>query len=146
MKIKERTIWWAIVIVCMLVQLAKVAYPSLASQVIFVRTQLFALATIIATAVAASVIKPPLFGFSDNTRLIVKSGIFKKQKEVSVTAYEAYYRSQKKVAMVFSMLIWTIFAILFSVEKLDDRLFCFLLPISLIGPVLYFRDRIRQQV
>jgi hypothetical protein len=66
-----------------------------------------------------------------------------KQKKLSIIGYKVYYRSQKRVAIIFSLIIWMVFAFLFSKKKLEGDFFCFLLPISLIGPVLYLRDRIK---
>ena len=67
MKIQEKTIWWTIVTLCTLLQLARIISPSLANQPSFVRIQLFALATIISIAVSASVIRSALFGKSEKT-------------------------------------------------------------------------------
>ena len=144
MKIQEKNIWWTIVTLCTLLQIARIISPSLASQPLFARIQLFALATIISIAVSASVISSSLFGKYENNRNTITSNLFNKQKRLTVTGYKVYYRSQKRVATIFSLIIWSILAFLFRKDELEGDLFCFLLPISFIGPVLYMRDRIKR--
>ena len=138
---QEKTIWWAIVTLCTLPQLARIINPLLATHPSFVKIQLFALSAIISIAVSASVIRSPLHGKSEETKHITTSNLSGKQKRVSVTGYNVYYRLQKRVALIFSFIILIAYAFLFSKDKLEGDLFSFLLPISLIGPVLYLRDR-----
>ena len=143
MEIQEKTIWWAIVTLCTLPQLAGIINPLLATHPSFVRIQLFALSAIISIAVSASVIRSPLHGKTEGTRHTTVSNLFRKPKRVSIIGYKVYYRIQKRVAIIFSFIILIVSAFLFSKDKLEGELFSFLLPISLIGPVLYLRDRFK---
>lgn len=144
MKIQEKIIWWAILLICIFLQLVRIIIPSLASKLSFVSVQFMGLGTIISIAVSASVIKSPLFGKSESSRQVNAANLTRKQRKVHITGYKAYYRSQKRVAVIFSLIIWTILAFLLYIDKFEIELSCFFLPVSLIGPGLYLRDRIKR--
>jgi hypothetical protein len=144
MKIQEKTIWWAILLLCIFLQLVRIIIPSLASRPSFVSVQFLGIGTIISIAVSASVIKSPLFGKSETSRQVNAVNLTRKQKKVLSTGYKTYYRSQKRVAVFFSLIIWAILAFLFYMDKFEIELSCLFLPISLVGPALYLRDRIKR--
>ena len=129
---------------CIFLQLARIIFPALAGKPSFISVQFLGLGTIISIAVSASVIKSPLFGKSEMSRQVDVENFTGKQKKILITGYKSYYRNQKRVAVLFSFIILAILAFLLYINKLQIELACLLLPISLIGPVLYLRDRIKR--
>ena len=144
MKIQEKTIWWAILLLCIFLQLVRIVIPSLASKPSFVVVQFLGIGTIISIAVSASVIKSPLVGKFEMNQKVNAVNLTEKQKKVLITGYNTYYRSQKRVAVLFSLIIWAILAFLFYINKFEIELSCLFIPISLVGPGLYLRDRIKR--
>ena len=73
---KEKAFWWLIVILCILLQLLRIVEPSLADRPSFESIRLFALATIIAVAVSASIVNGGLHGKSGKDLDVTTSNIF----------------------------------------------------------------------
>jgi len=142
-KNKEKVFWWVIVLLCALPQLIRIVEPSLADRSSFESIQLFALATIIAIGVSASIISGGLYGKSEKDIDVTTSNVFGKKKKVTFVRYSGFYNTQKKVAVVFSLVIWAIFAFAYKAGVPGIGLISFFLPISLIGPALYIRDALK---
>ena len=142
-KSKEKVFWWVVVFLCALLQLLRIVEPALANNASFESIQLFALATIIAIAVSASVISGGLHGKSEKDIDVTTSNMFGNKKKVTFVRYSDYYHTQKKVAVIFSLVIWTILGFTYKAGGLENGLISFLLPISLIGPALYIRDALK---
>lgn len=140
MKIREKTFWWIITILCVIPQMARITHPLLASYPLFVSIQLFALATLISIAVSASVITSPLFGKSEDNGYKDRIDSSKNGKRIIIVKYGDYYRLQKRAALIISLVIWSLLVVLYITEQMGGDIFWFLLPFSLIGPVLYLRD------
>ena len=130
-------------ILCALLQLLRIVEPSLADRPSFESIRLFALGTIIAIAVSASIINGGLHGKSGKDIDVTTSNLFGKKKKVTFVRYDDYYRMQKKVAVVFSLVIWVIFGFAYKMGLLGNGLFSFFSPISIIGPGLYIRDALK---
>jgi len=140
---KEKAFWWVIVLLCALPQLIRVVEPSLAERPSFESIQLFALATIIAITVSASIISGGLHGKSEKNIDVTTSTIFGNEKKVTFVRYSNYYHTQKKVAVIFSLVIWAILGFSYKAGVLGNGHISFFLPISLIGPALYIRDALK---
>ena len=142
-KSKEKAFWWVVVLLCALLQLLRIVEPSLADRSSFESIQLFALATIIAITVSASIISGGLHGKSEKDIDVMTSNMFGDKKKVTFVRYSDYYHTQKKVAVIFSLVIWAILGFSYKTGVLGNGLISFFLPISLIGPALYIRDALK---
>jgi hypothetical protein len=142
-KSKEKVFWWVVVLVCALLQLLRIVEPSIADRSSFESIQLFALATIIAITVSASIISGGLHGKSEKDIDVTTSNMFGNKKKVTLVRYSGYYYTQKKFAIIFSLVIWAILGFSYKMGVLGNGLISFFLPISLIGPALYVRDALK---
>ena len=142
-KSKEKAFWWVVVLLCALLQLLRIVEPSLADRSSFESIQLFALATIIAITVSAAIISGGLHGKSEKDIDVTTSTIFGNKKKVTFVRHSNYYHTQKKVAVIFSLVIWATLGFSYKTGVLENGLISFFLPISLIGPALYIRDALK---
>ena len=120
-RIREARFWWGLVWIAGAVTLIRFIVPGAAEIPGSLAIQHLALGTVICIAVGASVVKPypPTEG---------------------LVPYEVFLPGQKAAGTVIGLIVGAVLVVTAWQGQFAERLGWFLLPVCLVGPVLYLRD------